>query len=156
MFNRKCLKSESGKAARKQVLTEKSRFICIRISWSCSADSGRTSYFKSQIYIRYQRTPELRFASIADISEIGLAMSLETTRCRRAWNNLKLLTDPALLSCGVPSWKKEGQAQSKLPAVGFPALFPTRKGQTRCLMLLVQPESLGHGCQSVVGGWVET
>jgi len=107
------------------------------MSWSCSADSGRTSYFKSQICIRYQPTAELRFASIADISEIGLEMSSETTRCRRAYNNLELLPEPALLPYGMPSWEKVSQVQSRLLVVDFPALFPARKGQIRCLMLLV-------------------
>lgn len=54
------------------------------MSWSCSADSGRTSYFKRQIYIRYQPTPELRFASVADISEIGLEMSLGAANAEKS------------------------------------------------------------------------
>lgn len=66
------------------------------------------------------------------------------------------MTDPALLPCGVCFWEKVGQAQSRLLAVGFPALFPARKGQTRCLTLLVQPASQSDGPQLLLGDGVET
>lgn len=100
------------------------------MSWPCSSESGRAGFHKRQYYIGYQPMLESRFASIADISEIGLEIYSETTRYWRAWNSVgqsRPFCPVCCLSPGRVCW-----APAKA-LVSFPALCPAGRHQTHAL-----------------------